>query len=465
MKNLGQVLDLSILSMLVGVVACGGDSRAGEGPAGAASQGITGTGTEGGSPSTTEVETSDTSSADTDQATADASADSNADATDDAGDDEGEPGKFDTLGIPDLELGCLGGAGDFEYSFLWAANSDEGSISKLDTQSVTEVGRFIVRPDSNGSPSRTSVSLSGHVAVANRNGGVTKVYADEQFCQESNGQPGIQTSTDYDSLPWGQEECIAWYKPMAYVSQRPVAWGPAKFDQINCEWTEEELWTSGTNQNGSIDIYVLDGDDGTTKEMIVVPLGGIGLAGDFNGNYYGIYGGAADGNGDFWGTQLGGEAKLIRIRRADMTWQTWQPPTNAWWYGMTVDSDGMVWMCSDTVGRFDPQTETWATAQVGGSAGCMADAAEDGLLWMADGGGIVGVNRDTLQVEKMWPSNGSYGISIDFEGYVWAVAYGNNANKVDPATGQVWTYGGLAGAYTYSDMTGYALSNVGKPNG
>jgi hypothetical protein len=440
---------LATMSLLVGALGCGGDRR----PEPADAQtGISSAGTEGGGNASAEDSTAEDST--------DATSTNSGSA-----DEAGAAQIFDTLAIPDTALGCGGPGEDFEFSFLWAANSNEGTITKLDTKTVTEVGRFIVRPDSSGSPSRTSVSLSGHVAVANRNGGVTKIYADAQFCQESNGQPGIQTSTDIQALAWGQEECVAWYRPMAYQSQRPVAWGPGQFNQGSCQWTDEELWTSGSNQGLSLDIYVLDGDDGSTKEMIEVPLGGNGLTNDFNGMYYGIYGGAVDGNGDFWGTQLGSNAKLIRVNRDDMTWQTWQPPDNAWWYGMTVDNDGMVWMCSDTVGRFDPETETWATAWVGGSAGCMADATENGLLWMADGLGIVGVNRDTLQVEQQWPSNGSYGISIDFEGYVWAVAYGNNANKVDPATGQVWTYGGLAGAYTYSDMTGYALSHVGTPSG
>lgn len=95
----------------------------------------------------------------------------------------------------------------------------------------------------------------------------------------------------------------------------------------------------------------------------------------------------------------------------------------------------------------------------------MADAAEGGLLWMANGQGVVGVNRDTLAVEKTFNTNGSYGVSIDFEGYVWAVANGSNATKLDPVSGQIWTYSGLVGAYTYSDMTGYALSNVGTPSG
>jgi streptogramin lyase len=369
--------------------------------------------------------------------------------------DGGPPHKFDTLTIPDAAFNCGSGSDDEpEFSFLWAANSEQGTISKLDTKTVTEVGRYIVRPDSAGSPSRTSVSLSGHVAVANRYGGVTKIYADEKFCDDSNGMPGIQTSNSNQYLPWGTEECIAWHQPMQYESQRPVAWGPGIFNEGTCQWEDEELWTSATNGQ-TIDVYVLDGQDGTTKEMVT--LQGV------EPEYFGIYGAAVDGNGDFWGSQLGW-GTLVRVNRVDMTYDTWLSPNDGSWYGMTVDSEGFVWLCSDYVGRFDPTSETWQTAQVGGFTGCMADAGEDGLLWMSDGAGVIGVNRDTLQVEKQWVANGSYGISIDFEGYVWAVSNGSAVSKIDPVTGQFWVYNGLFGAYTYSDMTGYALTNVGSPS-
>ena len=274
--------------------------------------------------------------------------------------------------------------------------------------------------------------------------------------------PGIQTSTNNQYLPWDQEECRAWYTQMNYVSQRPVAWAPGKFNQGTCQWEDEELWTSGNNQGATIDIILLDGDDGSIKEMVQVPANNqpTGLEQD----YFGIYGGASDGDGNFWGSQLG-SGKLVRVNRSDMTYDIFNAGPWGGWYGMTVDADGMVWLCSSEAGRFDPETETWTQAYVGGHTGCMADAAEGGLLWMSNGSGVVGVNRDTLAVEKTCNGPGSYGVSIDFEGYVWAVAYGNTATKFDPETCQTWSYNGLVGAYTYSDMTGYALSNAGSPSG
>jgi streptogramin lyase len=320
---------------------------------------------------------------------------------------------------------------------------------------MVEEGRFITRPDQNGNPSRTSVSLSGDVAVANRSGGLSKIYADDANCGDTNGMPGIQTSTDNQYLAWDVEECRAWYAQMNYMSQRPAAWAPGEWNDKACGYEDEPVWTSGTN-GSTIDVVLLDGDDGAIIDTV-------NLGNSVTPSYFGLYGGAVDGDGNFWGSQLG-QGKLVRVMIDDMTFEVW--PMAAGGYGMTVDSDGYVWTCSSQAARFDPNSETWQVNSVGGSSGCMAETGEDGLLWMANGSGIVGVNRQTLQVAKTCANtNGSYGISIDFQGRVWAVAYGSNANRVDPETCQYQTYSGLVGAYTYSDMTGYAVANAGTPSG
>ena len=55
----------------------------------------------------------------------------------------------------------------------------------------------------------------------------------------------------------------------------------------------------------------------------------------------------------------------------------------------------------------------------------------------------------------------TYKHSIDYYGYVWGVSIGPNAYRVDLNNpGAFQTFSNLVGAYTYSDMTGVALSNV-----
>ena len=52
------------------------------------------------------------------------------------------------------------------YRSIWVANSPEATVSKINTQTMEEEGRYLTRGDAFGNPSRTSVSLSGNVAVA-----------------------------------------------------------------------------------------------------------------------------------------------------------------------------------------------------------------------------------------------------------------------------------------------------------
>ena len=127
---------------------------------------------------------------------------------------------------------------------------------------------------------------------------------------------------------------------------------------------------------------------------------------------------------------------------------------------MTVDSDGYVWVCANDVARFDPETETWQQATVGGSGGCMADG--EGTLWMASNA-LVGVDTQTLQVvNTITIPSYAHGVSIDSDGYVWGVTLQEPyAYRADPITGLVQTFTGLNGPYTYSDMTGFALKNAG----
>ncbi len=363
------------------------------------------------------------------------------------------------IGLPsgDIPQGCAGDGngggsdddGEVDFSYIWVANSVEGTMSKINTVTMVEEGRYIVRPDGVGNPSRTSVNLSGDVAVANRAGGVTKVFAVAEDCPDLDGDGSITTSTSNIPLPWGTDECVAWHTPFQYESQRPVAWAPGEWSQTECDFVDQKLWSAGGNSATGVEVLLLDGETGVLEQTVAVP--------EFVFDGYGIYGAAVDGEGNFWGSQLSG-GTLVRVDRQSFEYRTWPIPISG--YGMTVDSEGYVWVCSNDVARFDPETETWQQATVGGSGGCMADG--EGTLWMASNQ-LVGVDTQTLQVVNQIPvPSYVHGVSIDAAGFVWGVTLQEPyAYRADPITGLVQTFEGLNGPYTYSDMTGFALKNAG----
>ena len=113
-------------------------------------------------------------------------------------------------GEPPCEPGAVGE----EFSFAWIANTDQGSVSKINTDTMVEMARYYTDPVQSGaaSPSRTSVSLDGRfVVVSNRDtGSITKIAANEADCVDKNNDGMIQTSKDKAQLlPYAQEECIA----------------------------------------------------------------------------------------------------------------------------------------------------------------------------------------------------------------------------------------------------------------
>lgn len=324
-------------------------------------------------------------------------------------------------------------------------------MSKIDTMTLEEVGRYLVRADGEGNPSRTSVNLSGDVAVANRNGGITKLFALAERCAESNGSPGIQTAEGPEFLPWGVEECVAWHTPMNYVSQRPVAWTQGSFDAAACRYRGQKLWTAGMNTPGTVDIIRLDGDTGAIEATVTIT--------DAYVDNYGIYGAAVDARGNFWGSQVG-QAQLHFVDFETLEHKSWELEVGA--YGITVDSRGYVWTCAGNASRFDPKTETWTRVMAGEFGGCMEDGA--GTLYKATPGGIVAVDTETLAIKANYAlPDHIHGISVDFFGYVWGVTQGTDAYRLDPKDGSYKTVSGLVGAYTYSDMTGFALSMAGVP--
>ncbi len=380
---------------------------------------------------------------------------------------------------------CPGGGGgmpgDVEFSYIWIANSPQGTVSKIDTMSGVEVGRYVTGPASQAEPSRTSVNLYGDVAVSNRGaqggggGGVTKIAARTDDCVDLDGSGTIDTSSGPgDVRAWGADECVLWNVPIPSAQYergpRPTAW-EGSVTQAGCASPNPRLWVGWYDNGGQGVFHRMNGSTGAIEDTVNVP---------WNGLNYGPYGGAVNKDGDFWviGWQLG---PLVHIDGDTLAVQTIPmppPPTGQQWsYGMSLDQYGNPWIASAGVAAmYDVTGGQWQFADTGNLSmrGVMVDD-EDRAWFAVDYAGQLGgcglglvdvLTRQVLAPAINLPGCVTpVGVSIDVEGYVWVVDQGTNqAFKVDPDTYQVQlTVTGLVAPYTYSDMTGAGLNLVINP--
>lgn len=372
----------------------------------------------------------------------------------------------------------IGGCG-CEHTFIWVANSEESTVSKINTRTMVEEGRYRTREEGSGNPSRTSVNLVGDVAVANRHGGLVKFWADVDNCVDRNGDGTIQTSTGKnDVLAWDAEECRAWYTDFNTTNQRPVAWTGGQVGPDSCDASTAKVWTvasatpgfPGLGGEGGVIAYLVDGETGLPEQTVPVP--------GFNGAGLGAYGGAVDRWGNLWFTALGFGAggQLARVDRDTLTAELFMTPNNVQPYGITVDHTGRPWVSStlgEGAGRFDYNTQTWGVVSgfFGGSG--LTEGPNGEFMYVAAGSSVRAVDLETLAVTATWTNDQSVkGVGFDVDGYLWAVAWSDPdipgqiapAYKVDVDTMTVQdVYMGLDQPYTYSDMTGSALGNVTCP--
>lgn len=447
------------------IVACNG-SGGGSGDA-SASSGITG------ASATASASTSAGTTGESEAGSASASESESGVATT-ASETSGDTLKLD-VGAPDGGFAC-----GCEFAYVWVANHSEGTVSKINMETLEEEGRYLTRADKQGNPSRTSVALSGDVAVANRHGGLVKFYADTSKCQDTNGVPGIQTSKGKgDVLDWDMEECRAWYTDFPTTNQRPVAWTQGSVTPGTCESSDEKVWTvmsatpalfPGLGGPGGVIVSLVNGDTGAIEKQVKIDT--------FSGENFGAYGGAVDSRGNLWFTSMAFSAgKLAKVNIDNFAYQIWDVPQQIGPYGITVDHKDRVWLSSaglsnTSAGRFDPETEEWAFVSGFYSGAGLAEGRKN-RMWISSHLGISSVDIDTLAPGPVFLTDEVVkGVGVDVDGFIWGVTWADTDEmgnmignelvlKIDPETmSVVGSYDGVNRPYTYSDFTGSALANV-----
>jgi hypothetical protein len=349
----------------------------------------------------------------------------------------------------------LGGESVVRNHVIWIANSSQGTVTKINTRTREEEGRYATGPGAGGwlSPSRTTVNLYGDVVVANRGAAGEATRYNASDCPDQDGDGDVETSTGMDDVyPWMEDECWIWSTPVGSGARGSGFEYRVGLDGV----VEEYVWVG---DYGHMDVHEINAEDG---EMTGRTIPGV--------NPYGL---AMGPNNALWTFSNGASALLTVDTTDDDLEATIIPlPAGESWYGITVDNVGRVWIGS-SIARYDPEADEWESPAAGPTGGGIA-CDSDGNAFIGEAGGGWGaggpwkIDAETLEFEQVGDgTGGGHGWAVDFDGYIWSVEFGGSrAWAYDPDTLEIdFTYNQLVGAYTYSDMTGFQLVNATNPAG
>lgn len=364
------------------------------------------------------------------------------------------------------------GRENITFPFIWVPNSNEGTVSKVDTRTGREIGRYRTGPKGNGNPSRTTVDLRGNCWVGNRyTGTAVKIglFENGQYIDRNhNGR--IDTSTDLNGdgeitgdelLPWGQDECVlsevvvipgseGTFVPGGYT-------GPYASDDLNpgprgfALDADNHLWV-GTY--GTAKFYKVDGETGAILKTI-----------DVSSTSHTCYGALIDAQGILWSS---GQSRNHVLRLDTRTEQFTVIPMPHFVYGLGIDQQGHLYLSgweSSRLTKLDVRTGEILWTKPGAFQARGVAVTSDGDVWTANSGpGTVtrwsseGELKVTLNV-----GNTPTGVAVDADGKVWVVNDGDEfIHRIDPASNQIELSKRIPGGlhYGYSDMTGIIARNT-----
>jgi hypothetical protein len=358
------------------------------------------------------------------------------------------------------------------FPYIWVPNSNEGTISKVDTTSGRELGRYRVCPATvTGNPSRTTIDLQGNCYVANRNSGtMVKVGLFENGGYEDrNGNGTIETSEDTNGdgditgselLPWGEDECVLYevvlvgaakgvYAPGTYSGTYPNNYYNPGTRSIAVDGTNN-VWVGAY---GTRKLWYVNGTTGSVSKEV-----------DVSSVNHTPYGGVIDQNGILWSS---GQDKnhVLWLNPQDDTYGA--VAVSHFAYGLGIDRSNHLFVSggdSPKLSRVDVTTkvEEWSKSATRASG---LAVTEDGDVWTADHAANTvtrwsnqGELKATIAVGKV-----PKGVAVDAVGKVWVVDDGDALiHRINPATNQVDLSKAVVGTahYGYSDMTGIVARTV-----
>jgi len=343
---------------------------------------------------------------------------------------------------------------------IWIANSQEGTVSKLDTTTGHEMGRYKVC----GDPSRTAVGKfgDGWIACRSDKARVAYIYNFEGECIDSNGNGTIETSRDLDGnhqisgaemLPQGQDECVKW---MVATSGVPGNSSNANVARALGVTLEEDAWVGLWESKQLVQI---EKEAGAVVKAVSIPA-----------NPYGL---AVDQQGVVWVSGRGG-GLLVRLDPQTNQVTSMKPDSSYSPYGIAIDEFGRVWSAQlggsgNKAYMYDPKTNSWASVAVP-ARGRGLVANFNGRVFVAcdQSNKVAVIDITTLTKFNEISLGGGHfpiGMAVDSAGFIWAVnQQSGSVHKINGnSLAVVGNYPVGKGPYTYSDMTGSAFFDAVPP--
>lgn len=357
------------------------------------------------------------------------------------------------------------------FPFIWVPNSNEGTVSKVDTRDGREIARYRTVPQGTYSaPSRTTVDPFGNCWVCNRGSGtVVKIglYESGNY-DDRNGDGIIQTSQDLDGdgnitggelLPWGQDECVlievmivagkeGTYKPGEFTGTYPY-YGDNSGARAIASDAQGNVWAGHYADRR---YYYINGQTG--QILRTVSLEAVD---------YRPYGAVVDSNGILW--TAGGDS-VLRLDPADDSLTKIYIGHTV--YGLGLSRDSLLYISgweSTRLSRVNVLTGTkdWTVSGVFQSRGVAV--TDDGDVWTADSGPgtVTRWSRDGVIKATIAVGNQPTGVAVDAAGKVWVVNLGDEyIHRINPAYNTIDLSKRIIGGnhYGYSDMTGIVSRNA-----
>jgi streptogramin lyase len=362
--------------------------------------------------------------------------------------------------------------------FIWVPNSNEGTVSKVDTVTGDELGRYRVGP-STCNPSRTTVDLQGNCWVGNRGAGtVVKIglyEAGQGVDRDGNGVIDTSHDTDGDGnitgdeiLAWGEDECVLYEIVLISGKEGPYTPGTytGGYDTNNVGVSPRGLAIDASNNlwagaYSTKKYYYIDGSTGAILKTVDV-------------SPHHAYGAVIDGNGILWSSGQ----NLNHVLRLD---PSTDPPTIStlnmehYVYGLGIDASDHLFMSgwqNYKLSRVNILTSgidwTKSHSSMDGSRGVAVTS--DGDVWVAnsDRGSVSRYDNDGNFKTEIPVGNCPTGVAVDAVDKVWVCNHGDEyIKRVDPSTNSVDLSKRIIGGrhYSYSDMTGIVARTVTTKTG